>query len=309
LFGDSDSQYTNGLKLGWMSPNLKYLEGRPTTPDWVLRLLRRLEAFENASGGEESRQYNLGFAIGQMIYTPTDTQTRALVPDDRPYAGWLYGAFTFVSKTDSVADTLALELGVVGPASLAEDAQRFVHDIRDIPEPLGWDNQLKNEPGVLLYYERRWRVLQGGIYRQVGYDVITHAGLALGNVKDYVAAGGEARIGWNLPLDFGTSMIRPGADANAPSAYGAGQQVHPFGAYLFAATSGRLVARDIFLDGNTFRDSHDVDKKIPVGDLILGASIVYGAAKLSYAQVFRSLEFDGQQHHHKFGSISFSLSF
>src|SRR5690606_2392707 len=110
LFGDSDAQYTNGLKLGWMSPNLKYLAGKPTTPAWVLRLLQRLEAFENASAGEESRQYNVGFALGQMIYTPNDTQATALVPDDRPYAGLLYGAFTFVSKTDRVADTLDLEL-------------------------------------------------------------------------------------------------------------------------------------------------------------------------------------------------------
>jgi len=37
--------------------------------------------------------------------------------------------------------------------------------------------------------------------------------------------------------------------------------------YLFAFVDGRAVGRDIFLDGNTFTDSHSVTRKTFVGDL------------------------------------------
>tara|TARA_Y100001934_G_C12207837_1_gene704510 strand:+ start:487 stop:618 length:132 start_codon:yes stop_codon:yes gene_type:complete len=43
--------------------------------------------------------------------------------------------------------------------------------------------------------------------------------------------------------------------------------------------------------------------------LLIGASVVWAAAKVSYAQVFRTREFDGQKRHHNFGSISVSFSF
>lgn len=310
LFGDTDQQYTNGMRLSWMSPDLKQLDGARGVPPWLLRLVRRLNAFESMVVEDPTRQFNVGFGLGQMMFTPEDTEAVALVEDDRPYAGWLYGEISFVSKTDRVADTLEIQGGMIGPASLARQAQYLVHDLRDIDRPRGWKNQLSNEPGLLIYYERKWRLLRGAVYEQIGYDVITHAGAAVGNVMDYGALGVEGRLGWNLPQDFGTSLIRPGGDANAPTTVsgmaGAGRG---FGVYGFAGFGGRLVGRNIFLDGNTFEDSHDVDSKWAVGDLIVGASVIYGNGKLSYAQVFRTREFDGQDNRHNFGSISLSLSF
>ena len=307
LFGDSDRQYTNGLKLSWLSGDLHRLESRPGVPPWLLRLVERLNAFERRVIDDETRQFNLGFAAGQMMFTPDDTQATALLRDDRPYAGWLYGAITFVSKSREVADTLELQGGMVGPSALAREAQDLVHDIRDLPRARGWDNQLENEPGFVLFYERKWRLARARLIDDLGYDFITHAGLALGNVYDYAATGGELRFGWKIPNDFGTSLIRPGGDANAPTV--SSVQARGLGAYLFTALSGRLVARDIFLDGNTVADSHSVDKKPLVGDLIVGASLVYRGYKLSYAQVFRSKEFDGQRQRHKFGSITMTVAF
>ncbi len=310
LFGDSDQQYTNGFKMNWMSPNLKALGEAPGVPAWLLRAVHGLNAFEHAVLGENERAFNLGFSVGQLMFTPGDTQTVQLVEDDRPYAGWLFGGLTLVSKTDYVADTFDVQVGMIGPASLAEDAQRLVHELRGFDVPQGWQNQLSNEPAFLLYYERKWRVLSAPLVSQFGYDLITHVGLAAGTVMDYGAAGAEFRLGWHLPQDFGTSLIRPGGDSNAPSTVsGAGGRSRGFGAYGFAAVGGRLVARNIFLDGNTFEDSHSVDKKIPVGDLILGASVIYDGIKLSYAQVFRSREFDGQTRRHNFGSLNLSVSF
>ena len=78
---------------------------------------------------------------------------------------------------------------------------------------------------------------------------------------------------------------------------------------MFAATTGRLVLRDIFLDGNTFSDSHHVDKELLVGDFVIGASLVYRKFKFSYAQVLRTAEFEAQNSGHNFGSISISYTY
>ena len=78
---------------------------------------------------------------------------------------------------------------------------------------------------------------------------------------------------------------------------------------MFARADGRLVARNIFLDGNTFRDSASVERKWPVADLSVGASLNYKNTKLTYALVYRTEEFVGQSAGELFGSITASIEF
>jgi hypothetical protein len=40
---------------------------------------------------------------------------------------------------------------MVGPAAMAEHVQTFWHSLMGLHVPQGWDNQLHNEPGVVLY--------------------------------------------------------------------------------------------------------------------------------------------------------------
>ncbi len=306
LFGDTDSQYTNGLQLAWLSGDLARYAEAGRVPDWLLGAVSRMP-FVNAEG----RLRNVGFALGQQMYTPEDISRRELVSDDRPYAGWLYGGVSFMSRSDHAMDVLELQAGMVGPAALAEQAQNFVHEMRDLPTPKGWDHQLENEPGLNLILEHRDRRLRQTLHDRWAFDVITSSGGVVGNVATYLHAGGLFRLGWNLPFDFGTSPIRPGGDPNAPAARGDprldGQT--RLGFHLFAGLGGRLVVRDIFLDGNTFADSHSVDKELLVGDFVLGATLMAGPAKLSYTQNFRSREFEGQPDSHNFGSVSLSWTF
>lgn len=306
LFGDSDRYYTNGVKLSWISPDLTEYRDAGRLPEWILPLVERLP-FIN----EPDTQRNVTLALGQQIYTPEDIQAVSLLPNDRPYAGWLYVAAAFHSRTAQRLDAMEIQLGVVGPASLAEQAQNLVHELRGIPTAKGWDHQLDNEPGIGLIYERKWRMIQGRSPAGFGFDVIGHAGGALGNVAIYANAGAEIRAGWNLPSDFGLALIRPAGDASAPLDASdprlAAQR--RFGAHVFAAVSGRLVGHDIFLDGNTFSDSHSVDQRTLVGDLIAGLSMLIGDVKISYAQVFRTREFERQRKLQNFGSISLSLTF
>lgn len=306
LFGDTDAQYTNGLQIGWISPDLSEYRDSRRLPRWAVPLVARLP-FINAPG----LQRNVAFHLGQKMFTPNDIERTDLIRDDRPYAGWLYVGAAFHNKNIRRLDTFEVQIGVIGPASLAEQAQNLVHDVRGIDRARGWDHQLDNEPGLLLIYERKHRLFRRDLIARFGADAISHAGATLGNVYVYGNAGVEARLGWRLPADFGTSLIRPGGEADAP-ADASDPRFDPtpgFGAHAFAAITARLVGRDIFLDGNTFGDSHEVDKKPFVADLLVGAAITFGRLKLSYAQVFRTEEFDGQRRDHEFGSVRLSYTF
>lgn len=119
------------------------------------------------------------------------------------------------------------------------------------------------------------------------------------------------RLGWNLPGDYGTSIIRPGGDTNAPTSVNDPRLTsrEAIGFYFFGSISGRVVLRDIFLDGNSFARSHSIDKENFVGDAVVGASLTLRNWKLSYAQALRSPEFSSQHGTHNFGSISVSYTF
>jgi hypothetical protein len=259
LFADTDQGYTNGVKLSWISHDLTGYAESGRLPKWSLPIIRRLP-FINEPG----LQRNVVLSIGQNMYTPEDIEAEELLEDDRPYAGWTYFGIGLHSKNERRLDLMEIQLGMTGPASFAEQTQKRVHEWRGCQRPNGWDNQIKNEPGLAVIYERKWRFLYDWNVGKLGFDVIPHIGGALGNVYTYANAGMEARLGWNIPRDFGTSLIRPAGDSNAPMntrdpRVSSGPR---FGLYVFAAADGRAVLHDIFLDGNTFTDSHSVDKKI-----------------------------------------------
>lgn len=124
-------------------------------------------------------------------------------------------------------------------------------------------------------------------------------------------AGGELRVGWAIPDDFGTAALRPGGDNSTPAAVWDPRLAvgRKWGAHGFLSFDTRLVGHNIFLDGNTFSNSHRVDKKRVVTDAAVGVSFIYGSVKVSYAQIFRSKEFDGQDGSNAYGSLSFSYTF
>jgi len=124
--------------------------------------------------------------------------------------------------------------------------------------------------------------------------------------------GGQVRFGWHVPSDFGTYLIRPGSGGNAPvdeTDPRLSRSSRRFGVHLFFAVDGNAVARNIFLDGNTFRDSHSVDKKHFVADIIGGVGIIIHRFKITYSYVHRTKEFDTQREAQNFGAVSVSFTF
>ncbi|MEH6755561.1 MAG: lipid A deacylase LpxR family protein, partial [Alphaproteobacteria bacterium] len=176
----TDRHYTNGFRLSWVS------EEKASDPEWVRDLLNRIYPFAALKSGRA------GAAFGQSIYTPEDTSATALVQNDRPYAGWLYGGISVHAETSKNADpssldmldTVELDFGIVGPYALGKQVQNGVHELINVANSDGWDNQLDNEPGLMLIGERRWRTAPLDVMG-LKLDVIPHLGGSIGNVMTF----------------------------------------------------------------------------------------------------------------------------
>jgi hypothetical protein len=273
-------------------------DGAVPPPRWAVNLARVLPWFpQNAA-------VRHGYAFGQSTFVPSDITLADPPSTDRPYVGWLYASLGLSVDSGSQLDQFGLTLGVVGPASFAEDTQKFLHDVLGSDDPRGWDTQLENEPGVVLTYQRSWRGPAFGNATGPQLDLTPHAGAALGNVFTYANAGVTVRYGRQLPNDYGAPRIRQGLPVAAHFA-----PTSDFGWYLFAGVEGRAVAHNIFLDGNTFRDSRSVDKKPWVGDLQFGFVLDWPEVRLSYTHVLRTREFRTQEDNDGFGAFSVSFKF
>lgn len=128
--------------------------------------------------------------FGQNIYTPSDITRTDQQVFDRPWGGWLF-AGTGLSMFDGPRHrSVELKLGVVGPASMAEQVQRGFHKIIKDDDPAGWRNQLRPRLGLQASYMVTHRLTDedlGFLPRWAG--VHGHARGTLGTVKTLGALG------------------------------------------------------------------------------------------------------------------------
>jgi hypothetical protein len=121
LIADEDRYYSQGLQVFW--------NGAPQNLSHLPPLLRRLG--ETLHADRVSNHVRLR----QEIFTPNDLRASPpLVSDDRPFAGWthvdLSQRFYFQGEGRPRRLHLQINVGVVGPASLADEVQIEFHRLR-----------------------------------------------------------------------------------------------------------------------------------------------------------------------------------
>ncbi|MFT4641986.1 MAG: lipid A 3-O-deacylase [Verrucomicrobiales bacterium] len=303
LFGGTDEDYTNGVRLSWIS------EAKPL--DQLGGFYQLLDGFSDVTrirGKSSPWVYNTGVSLTQLMFTPTSTQTALLVEDERPYAGWTGLGFSLHAKNEDEMHQLEVSVGIVGPNSLAENSQDFIHSVRDIEKSQGWDNQLEDEFTFNLHYRRTKRMFEYSLWNdRFEFESMYRWGADLGNAWINGQAGLWTRFGFNLPNDFSDPKLSPTAYTNQLFTE-QWERINPWSLVFTFAAEGRAVARDIFLDGNTFEDSYSVDNKHFVADLTGAVGLRYKALNLTYAHTYRTREYDEQDEGQFFGSLSLGLA-
>jgi lipid A 3-O-deacylase len=301
LYVNSDKHYTQGVRISDLGPDLE--PGSGWNDPWSF-INRRSPIFAE-DGTPFSRHYD--FLLGQSIFTPKNLTLKPPDPHDRPYGGWLYTGVALLQESDRrMLENLEIDAGIVGPAALGKQVQNDWHQFIDKGQARGWSSEIQNEPGILISYERLWRLPLTGAGSD-GVDFVPQAGATIGNVFTYGDVGGMLRIGKNLRADYGPARVRP---ALSGTDYFDGDALSgKLGFYVYAGAQGRVVGRDIFLDGNSFRQSASIHKKTYIADLQTGFAVFWSTRlRLDFSIVRRTEEFVGQHTPDEIGTAALAFS-
>lgn len=229
-----------------------------------------------------------GLFLGQQFYTPDDITVETLIPNDRPYAGWLYGGLVYRELTGNTAAITELTVGVTGEPALAEPVQKRWHAIVNAAEPRGWDHQLSTRLGIIATHERRL-ALDASESSTNWLEVVPYFGFSAGNIVTWGYSGTQVKIGWNISRDWTQHGIRPRIGRNR-------ELIVPedFELYVIADTEARVIAYNYFLDA---AKHHDLKRHDLVADAGIGVGFRYKRFSVSYRTVFIGPEYDGAKIH------------
>jgi hypothetical protein len=272
----TDRAYTHGTRFSYKLDEV---------PEWIEEVL-------------PTRDNEVSFALAQHLYSPSDTAIKEYMPNDRPYAGWLYVGANLSSRDGDWQDFIEIDVGTVGPNSFGEETQTFVHKITKSQRPEGWQWQIKNEPGIDIAYDKKHKSRWENF---IDIDLVTYGGGCVGNIATFCDIGSMLRIGYNVPDDFGYVRMEP-----APRIFD--NFVSDFSCYLFGIVEKRYILRNIFLDGNTFVESSSIEKESIVNDYSYGLGIAYKKFEILIGNTYRSKEFKLQERANKFTTLMISFS-
>ena len=264
VFFNKDNKISSGWSLQRHSAVAGSWETLEDVPGFVRRWGKAIPTLT-----EEGLVYRAGIAIGQVIQTPDDLSRSDLIEDDVPYAGALTLQGTWYAFNDDEFRGFEITSGVVGPPSLAEQTQKTVHKLIGSTDPKGWNNQLDTEPVINLNYMRKKKIWRWGNPAGLSFDTAINGNVGLGNLFTQASTTLEMRFGHNMPRGFVYIPDPIGFSMHYKASL---KPANPQAASFYATLvlRGSAFAHNIFLDGNTFRDSHSVDKEPLVGQVIPG---------------------------------------
>jgi hypothetical protein len=304
---DTDKHYTAGVgaSLSFQSP-------------FVDSLLVHVPSFFNEFDPARS-DYAMGLVGSLTIFTPGDYTTSKPIYDDRPYAGWTYAGLYF-QRADRfndvpVYESLEVDLGILGPSSLAENAQSMIHSAFNYTKPEGWNNQINDEPDFDIKYNRRWRLpIWSQDHVKPAFEILPEVGATVGSLSDELHLGGVFRLGWNMPDDFGPGQLSNPADFTWRAPCACGDWLEDFftkqSFTLFARPYGQFVARNALLQGDTWHDRDPVT--VNPDPAFFG--VEYGLSQrfaqhfeFTYAWTSQSHEFQGQHNWDTWATVQLSF--
>lgn len=294
-FFRDDGLYSSGLFLNWGYNHVDALDDK-NLPTWIAYLAQKTHL-----PSAEHKQYSISYGFGQQLQTATDISVEELVEEDAPYVGLLAWEVSLLANDKHVSDEVGLIIGAVGPMAGAEFVQSLVHDFTGGREPQGWEHQINNEFVFRVQTRRIWRLYEADFGR-TEFDLLTGLDGGLGNLRSDISTGVGIRFGQKLTENFSSATVFPVQKFNSLNS-------SPYGWYVFANISASYVANDIFINGNTFQDSHSVDLIHPQATVSVGVMANIYNFSILYTLLYATDEYQGQTEDSRYGSVALSYHF
>lgn len=274
FLASKDYYYTQGLSIELIAPAIKKL--------FLSRLLLK------PSGSN----YQYGIRLNNFGFTPLHVIVPEIQVGDRPFAGCLSveTILKAISEKKKSSLTSSISLGVMGPAALGGELQKFIHNLTDNVNPKGWKNQIRND--VIINYQLNYERKLISISNNLIFNLTGEA--RIGTFLDKLSGGLNLMTGqFQDPYD-----LRPGQAK--------------FNWYFFGSMKIGLVGYDATMQGGIFNRrspytlSANQVSRVTV-QTSAGIVVEFGHINLSYARSYISQEFEKGRKHY-WGNLSLTIS-
>jgi hypothetical protein len=243
------------------------------------------------------------FHFGQQFYTPDDISIRELIPNDWPYAGWLYVGGSWRAASINQAVISDAYVGFTGKPSLGREVQTQWHKIVSATKPEGWDNQIGTRLGINVAHSRHWAVKDLMRDGRRWLEVTPFVGGNAGNIMVDGYAGGRVKLGYNITRDWTHSAIGPAA-ISPRALEREGTKQSNFEAFISVDGRGRVVPYNVFLDA---AEHHTIHRRHAIGEMAVGVGIRVSRFMFTYRVAKISKEYDEALTHHEFKALRFAV--
>ena len=199
VFG-SDDKYTGGFQIGWMSDELGHCDKGSFSYQYINAMsdmVTFIYPFDLTG-----MQRNAAISLQGAAVTPADTSSKEPVYDDVPYMGSTAVTSSLFIWDKQIFHEAQMTLGVIGPASGAEDVQRAIHRLLGLNEPQGWDNQVGNRPVLQAGYVAGIRQYSHRFAEDYDFEWFNSMSVSAGSGYVGGGTGTAIRVGENVPGNF-----------------------------------------------------------------------------------------------------------
>ncbi len=192
--------------------------------------------------------------LSQQIWTPSDIEIVEPQPNERPYAGTMMFDTQVYQYTAMHADKFQGLIGIIGPASLAKDGQRWLHSIIGSDDPNGWEYQIDNTFLFQFGYERHQALLRNEFLNGLDIEFGAIGRANAGNYRSEAAVGGMLRFGSSLSQTYGAVGTMPGRYVETGFL-----ATSPAGSFMYMGLEARYRFNDITITGDRPDPSYSIN--------------------------------------------------
>ncbi|WP_255554515.1 lipid A deacylase LpxR family protein [Moritella sp. 24] len=271
---DEDGNYTNAVFINYTSeaPALN-------NPFW-----QTLTAFD-----PNPLRYAVNYQFGQQMWTPSDISIATPQPDERPYAGLLFGEASVLGYSKVSSYRLSLLVGAVGEQSKAGDTQTLLHELIGATTPEGWDNQIEDDIVYQVTAEADQLIARPAML--IGEsDLSIYQRVAAGNYQSEVAFGSTVRWGVDLGANYNNLSLHP------YRLQGMLLAPNSSGIMLYATAEIRYRFNDITIEGDTPETVPDITLNNVQATAAAGLLAYYQNVGIKFSVVAMSPDYEEDSH-------------